>query len=130
MTETNEQPAQEQPSRSDAVRQILKEKGKKTSPTAIVALARERFGLEITPDYAAKTKSRILAEGKKKKGGRKAAKKEAAQTEPAAPPASAKAAAGMNGNAVIELDDLKAVEGLIERLGADELLRMIGVMAR
>jgi hypothetical protein len=129
MAETTEQPAGGRPSKSDAVRQILKEGGKKTPPAEIVAQARERFGVEMTPDYAAKTRSRILAEGRKKPG-KKPAKTEAAPAEPTAPSAPSQPVAAADGGAVVLLEDVRAVEGLIERIGAEELLRMIGVMSR
>jgi phage gp16-like protein len=129
MPETTEQAAREQPNKSDAVRQILQKRGKKTSPTDISAQVKERFGLEITPADAAKIKSRVLAMRRKKKGGRKRAKKGVTLAEPAAPPTSATSVAAANG-VVVRVEDIRAVEGLIERIGEEELLRMIGVMAR
>jgi hypothetical protein len=76
------------------------------------------YAIDMTTDHISTAKGQIL---------RKARKKKPAATKPAEPHGQARAAPQRNG---ISLEDIEAVQGLVGRVGADGLKRLIDVLAR
>jgi hypothetical protein len=70
------------------------------------------------------TADKVRAKGKKKRKKRKHAAPAAANTAPALTPAPKPAPTG-----VISVSDIEAVKGLVDRLGADNVQELAGVLA-
>jgi hypothetical protein len=110
----------------EAVRQALAELGPDAKPTQIQGHVKDKFGIEMSRDHVSVTKRQILkkAAGKKKTPAQASA---ARQAGPAVPP---QATAAKRASPGIGLDDIEAVKGLLERVGANALHKLIDVMAR
>jgi hypothetical protein len=104
----------------EAVRRALEELGSDAKRSAIQGFLRERFGIEMSPDHISNYKSDI----RRGRGGKKPAGKKTAGEE------AARAAAGKAAAAGISVEDVRLAKGLVERVGADRLRALIGVLAR
>ena len=115
-------------SKKEAVRRSLEKLGKKAMPKEIRQDIRERFGLEVSSNYVSTTKADLLLKPKAKKPAmKKAEPKEAPQTrEPAAVPS----ATDDGKTGAVEMGDILALRGLLDRVGPDRLKTLIDVMSR
>jgi hypothetical protein len=120
--EPPEQPnaAEPKPTIIEAVKQVLADRGRKTMPSEIVVQLKERFGLEIKPQYASKLRTQILG---KRKTKRQVAEKPGPSKEETTPAMPAKP----NGKVVL-LDDILTLRKIVERVGADEVHTLIDAM--
>lgn len=93
-------------------------------PQEGTAYIRKEFGIEIAPQHFSATKSQLKSrEGKAKSKGRPGRKpRQVAETGHVAAPA--KPAAGGDSEMI---DDLAAVKHLVQRLGADQVRKIVGL---
>jgi hypothetical protein len=108
----------------EAVRRALADLGPDATPTQMQGHIREKFGIEITTNHISTEKGNLRKKKgvSKRPGAKPAAQVAAARTVgpeklAAAPPA-------------IGMEDIEAVKGLLERVGATSLKKLIDVMAR
>jgi len=102
----------------EAVRRALAELGPDATPAVIQGFVKDRFGIEMTKDHASVSKGQLRRQAAK-------AKPTASSERPAAkPPATASPAKGG-----IQLEDIAATKVLLERVGADELRKLIDLLA-
>jgi hypothetical protein len=119
----------------DAVREALKEMGKTAKPLAIRDFVKTRFGMDINTGLISTYKKELAGKRKgkrKRRGAKKHAAAKASTKAGAAPKAAAPAArtqAGKGGRS-ISLKDVAAVKELVGRVGAEELLSLIDLLAR
>jgi hypothetical protein len=110
--------------KTDAVRQALSTLGKDASRADIQKFVKDKHGYQMTPDQISTYKWEI----QRKKGHTKkavAVQPAAKKPEPKSPtPAPAPKSNG------ISLEDIETVKDLVERVGADTLRQLIGVLAR
>jgi hypothetical protein len=102
-----------EPNKADMVRAALAELGPRAKPQAIQDFIKEKFDRDVTKGIISNYKSTM-----KKKGlipGKRG---------PGRPP---KAAGGGSGETV-RIDDLEAVRGLVARIGADQVVRLVKVL--
>jgi hypothetical protein len=105
------------------VREALAELGDDAQPKDIQDLLKRKFGLDMNTKFISTYKGTIL---------REAAKKGVAVRQPStnvsapAPKATAKAAA-MNGG--ISVEDIRAVKGLVEKIGAGAVKELADVLS-
>lgn len=107
-------------SKAEAIRTMMAEGI--DNPSAASAEIKKRFGLDVTPQHfsAARSQMKSKAGTKKGKPGRKPRQAaEAAESRPAAPQASP-AGGDM-------IDDLAAVKHLVQKLGADQVRKIVGL---
>jgi hypothetical protein len=111
-------------SKLEAVRRSLAELGNDTKPLALQDHLRKKYGIDMDPSYISKYKSLVLTTAKK----RKVSKPKAAvvATVVVAPPVARMP--GPTGG--ISLDDLRALKGLGDRLGADKVCELVGLLSR
>ena len=98
---------------ADMVRAALAELGPRAKPQAIQDFIKEKFSREVTKGIISNYKSTM-----KKKGlipGRRG---------PGRPPKAAAAASGGS----VRIDDLEAVRGLVTRIGAEQVVRLVKVL--
>ncbi len=121
-------------SKVEGVRRAIQELGKDAPADEIQAFMKDRFGLDITKDHLYVAKGQVLREGKPKaaKPGRKKKRgrpRKARQEKPqvTAQPAVA-AVRGGNGKGNIDLEDIQTIKGLVERIGAGQLLSLIDLL--
>jgi hypothetical protein len=105
--------------KKEAVRQAMAHLGPDAKPTQLRGYVKDTFGIDMTLGHVSVTKRDIRNEaaGKKPRGQRSVAR----QVQPTPP---TRASPG------IGLDDIEAVKGLLERVGASSLRRLIDVIAR
>jgi hypothetical protein len=111
--------------------------GEAATRDQIRVFVKDQFGYEMTPDHISNCKGELAKKAKKAKGAT-AAKKPAAPKPAPAPqeaPALAQqkpaATASSNGRAkTVALDDVLAVKGLVDRVGADGLRELIDAFER
>jgi hypothetical protein len=104
-------------SKMEAVRRILNEHGKETMPVDIQSRLMKQYGIKMEASVISNYKSSILKAGKKI--GRPKGPKPATTTV-----VSAGATTGIN------LDDIRAVKHLADRLGAEKLQELGAVLAK
>jgi hypothetical protein len=107
-------------SKAEAVRILLGE-GVQDADAAVPAI-KARFGLDVTRQQFSTYKSIEKSKGKGKKRGRKPRTAEPVTTTA---PASARTASSK----VSMVDDLAAVKHLVERLGAEQVIRVVKLFA-
>jgi hypothetical protein len=118
-------------SKMDAIRQALAKLGQDAKPLKIQDFVKQQFGIEMTTDRISNCKSEILKEKQKTKPA--TMKSPAAATKsPAAPKplAVTKEESRKLQTNDISLGDIETVKDLVERVGADSLRKLIGVLAR
>jgi hypothetical protein len=108
-------------SKMDAVRQALRELGRKAKPLKIQAFIKDNFKIDMTPDHISNYKSTIL-KGKGKKSGKQGRPKATAAT--AAKPAGGNAKGGSG----LAPEDVANVKTLVRRFGSDSLKKLIDVL--
>lgn len=99
------------PTQADMVRAALAELGPRAKPQAIQDFIKEKFSREVTKGIISNYKSTM-----KKKGlipGRRG---------PGRPPKTATT------GGTVRLDDLEAVRGLVTRIGAEQVVRLVKVL--
>ena len=120
----------------EAVRQALAELGPGAKPTQIQGHVKDKFGIEMSKDHISVTKRSLLKKAagtKKATAGKAGAKKTPAQASAArqaGPAVPLQATALRRKSPSIGLDDIEAVKGLLERVGAVSLHKLIDVMTR
>ena len=112
-------------SKMDAVRTALDTLGKKAKPKAIVALVKDRYGMDLSLNLVNNYKHHLVKKGVGK--GRRGRRPKAEQATAAAAPAPATRRGG-NGGA-ISLRDIDAVKQLTDRVGAESLHSLIDMLA-
>jgi hypothetical protein len=122
-------PAQGQPkgkvSKMELVRQALQKLGNDAKPLAIREHIQDSHGVEISVDVASNYKGLIL----RKRAGRGAGPGGPSRlTQRPAAPAPVVSAAVVAGG--ISLDDIRAVKGLVDRIGAGKVQELAGVLAK
>jgi hypothetical protein len=108
--------------KKEGILRALAELGNGATPSEIRDFVKERFGLEVSPSHASATKGEAL-----RGAGGASAPQEAAP----APPAPAQPALPEAGNGRgIALDDILKLRDLVDRVGADQLRRLLEVLSR
>jgi hypothetical protein len=127
-------------SKREAVRQALAELGEGATPTQLRGHILGKFGIEMSADHISTEKG--ILRRKKVAAAKPAAARTAAARSTARPSAARQAGPGKaapkpqfvaappgDGRA-IGLEDIETAKGLVERLGADSLKKLIDVLAR
>src|SRR5262245_34854582 len=110
--------------KNEAVRQALAALGPDAKPMQMQPFIKEQFGIEMSTDHISTAKGEILRKQKaKKKPGPKPRAEQPAPERPKKQPARAAA----NG---ISLQDIEAVQGLVGRVGPDQLKGLIDLLVR
>jgi hypothetical protein len=104
------------------VREALAELGNEAQPKDIQDLLKRKFGLDMNTKFISTYKSSILREAAKKGG---AAPK--ASSPAAAPPKTSLKVAGTNGG--ISVEDIRAVKGLVDKIGAGTVKELADVLS-
>jgi hypothetical protein len=112
----------------EAVRQALNELGKDAMPLRIQAWVKQKYGIEMSADHVSVCKGTILRKARGKRKTRAVTQASVAQNS-AEPHEQARPAPAARGNG-ISLDDIAAVKGLVERVGANCLKQLVDVLAR
>jgi hypothetical protein len=117
---------QEKITKKEAVRRSLATLGETATLKALKKDIYQRFGLTMTTNHISTTKGEL-----RKKAARDAAAALAAPavTQPEPAPVAAPVAAG-NGKKSVDVDDLLALRGLVDRVGAEDLKKLIDVLAK
>jgi hypothetical protein len=120
-------------SKREAVRRALADLGPDTAPMRLQGHIRDKYGIEMTTDHISTEKGNLR---KKETAGAKPAATKPAAPQPAAQASAArtvepmKPAASVQSRDAIGLADLEAVKGLLDRVGATSLRKLIDLMAR
>src|SRR4051794_15653109 len=127
MTEKN---GSKTPTKAQAVLTALQELGRDAKRGPIGTFIKERFGIDMKPDHISTARGEALKKlaGNGKPKAKKTtppAKQEAAPV--AAPPPKRTPLASSNGTAV-ELDDILTLKGLVGRVGAANLRKLIDIV--
>src|SRR5579864_3066949 len=101
-------------SKMEAVRQGLRQLGRKAKPLKIQAFIKEQYDIDMTPDHISNYKSTIL-KGKGKGKGKPGRPPKAAAAPAAAKPANAQGRSGL------VPEDVANVKTLLRRVGSDNL---------
>ena len=107
----------------DCVRQALTELGNDAQPKDIQDFLKRKFGLDMNTKFISTYKGSILREAAKKGGG---ARLQTARAPAPAPNAPLKAA-GRNGG--IGVEDIRAVKGLVDKIGAEAVKELADVLS-
>jgi hypothetical protein len=121
MAPTKNDAPTEKISKQEAVRRALAELGNDTTPTVIQGLVKERFAIEMSKDHISVCKGKILRNRPAK--GKKATKQKVAAQSPAT-------SSAVPSKGVIAVEDVLIVKELTGRLGPDQLLTLIGALAK
>jgi hypothetical protein len=106
--------------KKEAVRQALAALGWDRPRAEMAKFIKDKFNLEMDLDHISSCKGEIQKESKAKK------KKAAAPKQPAAKVEAPKHPASQG----ISLDDIELAKRLIERVGADSLKKLIGMLTK
>lgn len=109
-------------SKMDAMRQTLKTLGKDTMPKVIGEYLKTTYAIEMSPNVISTYKGLVLKGGKKKK---KSGKKAAMVSAPAS-----MSSTFTHGRSSFSIDDIRAVQELAGRLGAQKLKELAEVLAK
>ena len=101
---------EKKPSQMGMVRAALEDMGREAKPMEMQAHIKSKFGVELPPNIISNYKSQL----KRKNGA------------PAGPGRGRRAGGGGGG---LQVEDLAAVRGLVTRLGADKVKKLIDVLA-
>jgi hypothetical protein len=110
--------------KQEAVRRALAELGHDAKPTQIQGWVKEKYAIEMGTDHISTAKGQILSEAGKRKPAAVAQPSAAQNSEPRE-----QGRPTPRGNA-IGLDDIEAVKGLVGRVGADSLKKLVDLLAR
>jgi hypothetical protein len=117
-------------SKQEAVRRAVATLGKNATAKDIQKHIKDTFNLDMTIDHIYTAKSSVLAKGKKKAPKSTVRRPSApAPTATATPPVQPVVVARQP-VAGICLDDIKALKGLLGRLGSDNLKTLVALLAR
>jgi hypothetical protein len=118
-------------SKMDGVRRALAELGREATPQQIKDYLKSKFNIEMTKEYISKYKSSILQQQKAKRAkAKKAPAPESAVAVASVKPAPAPAPVPTNRTGVIGLDDIQIAKVLVGRVGAEQLLTLIELLAK
>src|SRR5262249_49896473 len=120
-------PAQAGPSNLEMVRQAQAELGKGAMPLQIRAFIKERFGQEMNTSLIGYYKKRLAGKGKKKRVGKRA---DGPPRQQPAPGPSVPTKAPSRTATSISLEDIQLVQGLLDRLGPEQLRGLIDLLGR
>jgi hypothetical protein len=124
----------------EALRRAIAALGRKAPREKIQAWVKERFGLDLALKYISDSRSKLFSRSKRKRS-----KKAKAASPPAASPPAAKKAAPRppvrpaparpaaqpgNGQAAVRMEDLVALQELVQRVGAPQLRKLLDVLGR
>lgn len=105
-------------SKQEAVRRSLLKLGEDAMPLAVQAEVKKTFDLDVSRNYVSDIKAKAL---------KAAAPAKKAAPAPEGPPARGE---GADAGATVSLEDVLAVRGLVERVGADNLRKLIDAFSR
>jgi hypothetical protein len=108
--------------RKEAVRQALSKLGKDASRAEIQKFVKDNYRFEMTLDHISNCKGEIRKE--------KSHAKKAVTKQPAVGKREPKHSATRSQASGISLTDIETVKDLVERVGAESLRQLIGVLAR
>jgi hypothetical protein len=113
------------------VRRALAELGRDAMPLRIKGFVKDHYGLEMTTSHISTAKGDILRKAKPTapKPAVKQSVESKSEPETPAPRPQGRSAPAPQADA-IGLDDIEAVKGLLERVGAPALRRLIDLMSR
>jgi len=120
MADTTATTTNPQISKTEAVRQALKTLGNDAMPIAISKEIKQRYNLDVNPDYASKTKGYILAQHKAKKPV--AAVKHTTASQKSVAPKETKDA--------YQFEDLMVVKDLVDRIGLEQVRKLLALFAK
>ncbi len=104
------------------VREALAELGNDAQPKDIQDLLKRKFGLDMNTKFISTYKGSILREAAKKGGG--------ARQQTATAPALAKASPKVSAtNGTITVEDIRAVKGLVDKIGAGAVKELADVLS-
>jgi hypothetical protein len=106
------------------VRDALTELGNDAQPKDIQGFLKRKFNLDMTTKFISTYKGTVLREAAKKSG---VIRQPAVAPAPAPPKAPSKSG-GTNGG--ISVEDIRAVKGLVEKIGAEALKELAEVLAQ
>jgi hypothetical protein len=106
----------------DAVEQALAELGKDAGRSQIHDWIKDKYGYDMTLDHISNCKTELAKRGKKKPGPKPQAA--ALKHEPAKPQAQPAQKES------VEITDVLALRGLLDRVGTENLRKLIDAMAR
>lgn len=117
----------------DCVRQTLAELGNDAQPKDIQDHLKKKFDLDMDTKMISTYKSSILRDAAKKSGIIRQPAAPAPEPTPApsktpAPPKASPRVGGTNGG--ISVEDIRAVKGLVEKLGAEAVKELAEVLAQ
>jgi hypothetical protein len=117
--------------KQEAVRRALAELGRDAMPLRIKGFVKNRYGLEMTTNHISTAKGDILRKAKSTALKPAVQQSVESKSEPDTPAPRPQGQPGPAPQAkAIGLDDIEAVKGLLERVGAPALRKLIDVMAR
>jgi hypothetical protein len=126
-------------SKMEAVRRSMGSLGSDAAPRDIQAEVKKRFGIDMSADHVSTCKGEIIRKAKTQAGAGGTPRPANGAQKPAARPMPAVArqdrppqAAGQQpaGGPSISLQDVLAVKGLVERVGAEQLQALIAAFER
>jgi hypothetical protein len=113
--------------KQDAVRRAVATLGKSASAKDIQKHIKETFGHDMTVEHIYNAKSTVLAKAKKKRAKKPAATEPAVEkpaVQPAVPSQTRKVTGG------ISLEDIQAAKALVQKIGPEQLQRLIALLAK
>src|SRR5215218_7905299 len=111
----------------EAMRQALAELGDDAETPRLQAHLKEKFGVEMTTKHISTYRGDIIKKRQEQKAAKKptAKKAEPVEQEPAPVPAGPVAASNGAGPVTVQLEDVLAVQKLVDRVGAEHLRTLI-----
>jgi hypothetical protein len=106
----------------EGVRQALTELGRDAKPLDIQKYVKDRFGFDMTVAHIYTSRSDILRKGVKKKSSK------GPKIEAAAQPQVEPARVAQKSTAAVSLDDLRAIKGLVSRIGPEVVKTLIDLV--
>ena len=104
----------------EAVRRAMEELGKDAPRARIQELAKEQFGLELTPKHVSDYRAKLVRRASKLKAKKSAERKAAREaTQPTERPAVLAGPSTGNGKATVLMEDVLAVRELVARVGPE-----------
>ena len=117
----------------EAVRQALAELGSDATRPQIQEFVKDRFGIQMSTDHISNCKSEIRSKSPQASKAKSAAKKLAAPKAAAKQPSAKPPAITHTPRATtagISLPDIEAVQGLVRRVGADQLRALVDLLGQ
>jgi hypothetical protein len=112
-------------SKMEGVRRALADLGKDAKPLQIKDYLKAKYGIEISTDVISAYKATIAQKAKKKKA---AAAKPPAAAKPSMQPTPAPVPTNKTGG--FSLEDIQTAKALLARVGAEQLQKLIDLLAK